>query len=89
VYTDVWDGLGEEHAIYLRAQVFAPYQVTESLMAAASPSAVFMHSLPAHRGQEVVSGVIDSPKSIVYDQAENRLHVEKALLLLLMQDVRN
>ena len=86
VYTDVWTGMGQEYSVYLRAQVFAPYQVTERLMAAADPSAVFMHCLPAHRGREVTPAVIDSSKSIVYDQAENRLHVQKALLLLLMQD---
>jgi ornithine carbamoyltransferase len=60
--------------------------VTESLMKAAGREAVFMHCLPAHRGQEVTDAVIDSPRSIVYDQAENRLHVQKAILLLLLQD---
>lgn len=86
VYTDVWASMGQEFAAHLRAQVFAPYRVTTELMAAAGPDAVFMHCLPAHRGQEVVDTVIDSPRSIVYDQAENRLHVQKAILLLLMQD---
>jgi ornithine carbamoyltransferase len=85
VYTDVWASMGQEHAIHLRAQIFAPYRVTAKLMSAADASAVFMHCLPAHRGQEVEDEVIDSPQSIVYDQAENRLHVQKALLLLLMQ----
>src|SRR5579884_1474583 len=85
VYTDVWASMGQEYAAHLRAQVFAPYQVTESLMKAAGREAVFMHCLPAHRGQEVTDAVIDSPRSIVYDQAENRLHVQKALLLLLLQ----
>jgi ornithine carbamoyltransferase len=88
VYTDVWTSMGQEYAAHLRTQVFAPYQVTDSLMAAADPSAVFMHCLPAHRGQEVSNGVIDSPQSIVYDQAENRLHVQKALLILLLQNGR-
>jgi ornithine carbamoyltransferase len=85
VYTDVWTSMGQEHAVHLRAQIFAPYRVTANVMSAADPSAVFMHCLPAHRGQEVEDEVIDSSQSIVYDQAENRLHVQKALLLLLMQ----
>lgn len=85
VYTDVWASMGQEHAAHLREQVFAPYRVTERLMAAARPDAVFMHCLPAHRGKEVDDAVIDSPRSVVYDQAENRLHVQKAILLLLMQ----
>lgn len=86
VYTDVWAGMGQEYAAHLRQQVFTPFQVTERLMSGAGPGAVFMHCLPAHRGQEVTDAVIDSPGSIVYDQAENRLHVQKALLILLMQD---
>lgn len=85
VYTDVWASMGQEYAAHLRTQVFAPYQVTENLMRAAGPKAFFLHCLPAHRGQEVSDAVIDSSKSLVYDQAENRLHVQKALLLLLMQ----
>ena len=84
VYTDVWASMGQEHEADGRAQVFAPYQVTETLITAADPGAVFMHCLPAHRGLEVVDAVIDSPCSIVFDQAENRLHVQKALLILLM-----
>ena len=88
VYTDVWASMGQEHAVHLRSQVFAPYRVTEDLMAAADSSAVFMHCLPAHRGHEVTNEVIDSPRSVVFDQAENRLHVQKALLILLMQDAR-
>ena len=86
VYTDVWASMGQEYAAHLRAQVFAPYRVTEELMAAAGTGAVFMHCLPAHRGQEVTDAVIDSPQSIIFDQAENRLHVQKALLLLLLQN---
>jgi ornithine carbamoyltransferase len=85
VYTDVWASMGQEFAAHLRTQVFAPYQVTGNLMRAAGPDAVFLHCLPAHRGQEVTDAVIDSSRSLVYDQAENRLHVQKALLLLLMQ----
>jgi ornithine carbamoyltransferase len=86
VYTDVWASMGQEYAAHLRAQIFAPYSVTASVMSAADSSAVFMHCLPAHRGQEVEDKIIDSPQSIVYDQAENRLHVQKSLLLLLMQE---
>jgi ornithine carbamoyltransferase len=86
VYTDVWTSMGQEYAAHLRSQVFAPYRVTTELMAAADSTAVFMHCLPAHRGQEVADEVIDSRQSVVYDQAENRLHVQKALMLLLMQD---
>ncbi len=85
VYTDVWASMGQEYAAHLRNQVFAPYQVTESLLQAAGADTVFLHCLPAHRGQEVTDAVIDSSRSLVYDQAENRLHVQKALLLLLMQ----
>jgi len=85
IYTDVWASMGQEHAVHLREQVFAPYRVTEELMAVADPAAVFMHCLPAHRGHEVTNEVIDSPRSVVYDQAENRLHVQKALLILLLQ----
>jgi ornithine carbamoyltransferase len=84
VYTDVWASMGQEYAAHIRAQVFAPFQVTSELMSAADPNAVFMHCLPAHRGLEVSADVIDSPRSIVYDQAENRLHIQKALMLLLM-----
>ena len=85
VYTDVWASMGQEYASHMRAQVFSPYRVTEDLMQAAGPDALFMHCLPAHRGQEVVGEVIDSDRSIVYEQAENRLHVQKALLLLLLR----
>ncbi|MGA3327809.1 MAG: ornithine carbamoyltransferase [Terriglobia bacterium] len=87
VYTDVWTSMGQEYAAHLRNQVFAPYRVTKDLMAVADRGAVFMHCLPAHRGQEVTDEVIDSPQSVVYDQAENRLHAQKALMLLLIQDV--
>jgi ornithine carbamoyltransferase len=86
VYTDVWTSMGQEYAAHLRAQVFAPFQVTTSLMSAADRDAVFMHCLPAHRGQEVSDKVIDSPCSVVYNQAENRLHVQKTLLILLLQN---
>jgi ornithine carbamoyltransferase len=86
VYTDVWTSMGQEFAAHLRNQVFAPYRVTKDLMSAADAGALFMHCLPAHRGQEVTDEVVDSPQSVVYDQAENRLHAQKALMLLLMRD---
>jgi ornithine carbamoyltransferase len=88
VYTDVWASMGQEHESEQRRVIFAPYQVNESLMALAEPHAVFMHCLPAHRGEEVSAGVMDSPQSIVFDQAENRLHVQKAILLLLLGGAR-
>lgn len=84
VYTDVWASMGQEDEAAAREAVFAPYQVNESLFAQADPRAVFMHCLPAHRGSEVAEGVLDSPQSIVFDQAENRLHVQKAILLTLL-----
>ena len=84
VYTDVWASMGEEAEAVERRRVFEPYQVTSGLMAAAAPEAIFMHCLPAHRGEEVASQVIDSPASVVFDQAENRLHTQKALLSMLI-----
>lgn len=84
VYTDVWASMGQEAETEDRAAVFAGYQVNSQLMELAGSEALFMHCLPAHRGYEVAPQVIDSPQSVVYDQAENRLHVQKALLLLLM-----
>ena len=84
VYTDVWASMGQEAETEDRAAVFAGYQVNRQLMELAGSEALFMHCLPAHRGYEVAPQVIDSPQSVVYDQAENRLHVQKALLLLLM-----
>jgi ornithine carbamoyltransferase len=84
VYTDVWASMGQEDQADARARIFAPYQVNEQLMAAAGSNALFMHCLPAHRGLEVTDAVMDSPASVVFDQAENRLHAQKALLALLM-----
>ena len=84
IYTDVWASMGQEGEAAARETVFAPYQVNESLFAQADSRAVFMHCLPAHRGSEVTEGVLDSPQSIVFDQAENRLHVQKAILLTLL-----
>ena len=76
--------MGQEGETELRKQVFSRYQVDSRLMASAAPGALFMHCLPAHRGEEVTSDVLDSPASVVLDQAENRLHTHKALLLMLL-----
>jgi ornithine carbamoyltransferase len=84
VYTDVWASMGQESEATAREKAFAAYQVNEALFAQAAPDAVFLHCLPAHRGLEVTAGVIDSPRSIIYDQAENRLHVQKAILHTLL-----
>ncbi len=84
VYTDVWASMGQEDEAAERKTVFAPYQVTSELMAAAAPTAIFLHCLPAHRGEEVSADVIDGPASRVFDQAENRLHAQKALLAVLL-----
>ncbi len=84
VYTDVWASMGQETEAAERARVFAPYQVNEALFAKARPDAVFLHCLPAKRGQEVTDAVMESQRSVVFDQAENRLHTQKALLLMLL-----
>jgi ornithine carbamoyltransferase len=84
VYTDVWTSMGEESETDERLRIFAPYQVNAALMADASPHALFMHCLPAHRGHEVTDEVIDSSVSVVFDQAENRLHTQKALLAMMV-----
>ena len=84
VYTDVWTSMGQEDEAAERRRIFAPYQVNDALMAPAGPGALFMHCLPAHRGEEVTAEVIESPASVVFDQAENRLHAQKALLLTLL-----
>ncbi|HEY7825870.1 MAG TPA: ornithine carbamoyltransferase [Candidatus Acidoferrales bacterium] len=83
VYTDAWASMGQEDEAETRKIIFAGYQVDEKLISCAAPDAVFMHCLPAHRGQEVTEAMMDSPRSIVFDQAENRLHVQKAILLTL------
>jgi ornithine carbamoyltransferase len=84
VYTDVWTSMGQEEESAARVEVFKSFQVNEAMFAQARPEAVFMHCLPAHRGEEVVDAVIESPRSVVFDQAENRLHAQKALLLMLL-----
>jgi ornithine carbamoyltransferase len=84
VYTDVWVSMGQEQQATEREPIFAPYQVTERLMELAVPDAVFMHCLPAHRGSEVAPEVIDSERSVIYHQAQNRLHVQNAILLTLL-----
>jgi len=85
VYTDVWASMGQEEEAEERRKIFVPYQVNSGLFQHAKFDALFMHCLPAHRGDEVTDEVIDSPHSVVYQQAENRLHTQKAILLELMQ----
>ncbi len=84
VYTDAWASMGQESEAEERAAIFKPYQVNAELMAEAAPDAAFMHCLPAHRGQEVTDDVMDSENSLVFEQAENRLHVQKAVLYVLL-----
>ena len=80
VVTDTWVSMGQEHA-HNKIAAMMPYQVTERLMSAAKPDAAFLHCLPAHRGEEVTDGVIDGPQSLIWDEAENRLHAQKSILL--------
>jgi ornithine carbamoyltransferase len=84
VYTDAWASMGQEHEAAQREPIFLPYQVNAKLMNCAAPNAVFMHCLPAHRNSEVTDEVMDSPQSVVFDEAEARLHVQKAILMLLL-----
>lgn len=85
VYTDVWTSMGQEDEQERRLKVFRDYQINATLMRKADPSAYFMHCLPAHRGEEVTDEVIDGRQSIVFDQAENRMHVQKAIMVLIMR----
>jgi len=84
IYTDAWVSMGQERETAERARIFPPYQVNAELMEEAAPHAVFMHCLPAHRGLEVTDAVMDSEQSLIFEQAENRLHVQKAILYLLL-----
>jgi ornithine carbamoyltransferase len=80
VYTDVWTSMGQEVEAAIRRKAFARYQVDNRLLSLAKKDAIFMHPLPAHHGEEVAAGILDSPRSVVFDQAEHRLHLQKALL---------
>jgi len=84
VYTDVWASMGQEKEAGKRREVFKNFQINNRLISKAKKNYIFMHCLPAHRGEEVASDIIDSKHSIVFDQAENRLHVQKAILVLLL-----
>jgi ornithine carbamoyltransferase len=86
VYTDVWTSMGQEDTYAQRKEAFAGYSVTADLMALAKPEAIFMHDLPAHRGDEVTDDVIEGAQSVVFDQAENRLHAQKAILALVASE---
>jgi ornithine carbamoyltransferase len=88
IYTDVWASMGQEAEMKARKEIFAPYQVNAKLFRQAKKDAIFLHCLPAHRGDEVTDDVIDSQRSFVFVQAENRLHAQKAILMELMQTAR-
>jgi ornithine carbamoyltransferase len=87
VYTDVWASMGQEEEAAERRRTFLPYQINDEAMARAKPDALFMHCLPAHRGDEVTDTVADSPQSVIFQQAENRLHAQKGILLHLLGGV--
>lgn len=86
VYTDVWTSMGQEAQAKLRRRAFAPYQVNEALLELASPDVIFMHPMPAHPGEEIPDGFLEHPSSVTFDQAENRLHAQKALLEAILAD---
>jgi ornithine carbamoyltransferase len=81
VYTDVWTSMGQEAEAEIRRRAFASYQVDSALLSSAKKGALFMHPLPAHHGEEIAEGLLDHPQSVVFDQAENRLHIQKAILV--------
>src|SRR5262249_55728004 len=83
LYTDVWTSMGQEEEAASRKRVFQPYQLNQQILRLAKPDALAMHCLPAHRGEEITSEVMDGPQSIVFDEAENRLHVQKGILVWL------
>ena len=85
MYTDIWASMGHEAEAEERYALFGPYQINQALFALAKGDAIFLHCLPAHRGREVADEVIDSPRSLVYQEAENRLHVQKAIMIELMK----
>jgi ornithine carbamoyltransferase len=84
VYTDVWASMGQEAEQEMRREAFRPYQVNDRIMEGADPAGIFLHCLPAHRGDEVTDSVIDGPRSLVYEEAENRVHIQRAILSLLV-----
>jgi len=85
IYTDVWTSMGQENEAAKRRAIFQPYQINSELLVKAPPKSIVMHCLPAHRGDEITDAVMDGPQSVVYDQAENRLHVQRALLCTLAE----
>jgi ornithine carbamoyltransferase len=84
LYTDVWSSMGQEAEQMMRSRIFIDYQINSETLAVAKPDALVMHCLPAHRGEEITDEAMEGPNSVVFDQAENRLHVQKAILALLM-----
>jgi ornithine carbamoyltransferase len=84
VYADVWTSMGQEAEKERRLKAFKSYQINDDLMKLAHRNAIFMHCLPAHRGEEVTDSVIDGPQSVVYEEAENRLHIQRAIIALLV-----
>jgi ornithine carbamoyltransferase len=86
LYTDVWTSMGQEAEASKRVGVFRPYQINAELLRHAKPDAIVLHCLPAHRGEEITDDVMEGPQSVIFDQAENRLHVQKAVLEMLVGD---
>jgi len=84
LYTDVWASMGQEDLAETRLPIFQPYQINDQLLASADPSAIVLHCLPAHRGEEITDSVMEGPQSRIWDEAENRMHAQKALLAALL-----